>query len=614
MDRSDSRHRRSVGTRDHDESTRDERWKGGYDDTKAKHRSKENSGSSKKEDKDCRIRDRERSKISDVSKKRDMEYKDVSRKKDVNDREKDKTWEDDKTLKNKTNAKGEQRLKRKSDDASDVVSWVSKIRKLENKRNAENEKALHFEDQDNVTQEEDEDEPPANRHTSRDLVGFKVLDGLDKVVEGGAVVLTLNDQNILADGDINQEVDMLENVEIGEQKRRNEAYKAVKKDTGVYDTFIKETGFEKKMLPQYDDPIVNEGVTLDERGDISGEAEKRIEELRGRIDDASVTPHFEDLTSSEKVSTDYYTTEARFAGLDLGDHGSWSDGKRQDQKEEHERTVAEKRNNAFQFAYMKADEASKALRMEPTVTVQRVQEEEEFAFGADDDLHKSLERARKLALKMKDGTPSGPHAIALFATSNSKNTDAENRDSQENRVVLTETEEFVWSLQRDEEARNLDAEDVAPATSEQEQKSKVGGRAEMKDVIHHVKMAEKEVKPDETIHESSLGKGLSGALQLLKDQGTLKDTVERVGRNMDKKKSKLVGLVNENDDDKKEIRIERTDEYGRTLTLIEAFRQFSHKFHGIMPGKKKQEKRRRQDDGELKVKKRRTLHHSLLKE
>ncbi|GJU51119.1 SART-1 family protein DOT2 [Tanacetum coccineum] len=505
MDRSDSRHRRSVGTRDHDESTRDERWKGGYDDTKAKHRSKENSGSSKKEDKDCRIRDRERSKISDVSKKRDMEYKDVSRKKDVNDREKDKTWEDDKTLKNKTNAKGEH-------DASDVVSWVSKIRKLENKRNAENEKALHFEDQDNVTQEEDEDEPPANRHTSRDLVGFKVLDGLDKVVEGGAVVLTTEYQNILL------------------------------------------------------------WVTLDERGDISGEAEKRIEELRGRIDDASVTPHFEDLTSSEKVSTDYYTTEARFAGLDLGDHGSWSDGKRQDQKEEHERTVAEKRNNAFQFAYMKADEASKALRMEPTVTVQRVQEEEDICVGADYDL------------------------------------------INQNRVVLTETEEFVWSLQRDEEARNLDAEDVAPATSEQEQKSKVGGRAEMKDVIHHVKMAEKEVKPDETIHESSLGKGLSGALQLLKDQGTLKDTVERVGRNMDKKKSKLVGIVNENDDDKKEIRIERTDEYGRTLTLIEAFRQFSHKFHGIMPGKKKQEKRRRQDDGELKVKKRRTLHHSLLKE
>lgn len=30
-------------------------------------------------------------------------------------------------------------------------------------------------------------------------------------------------------------MDMLENVEIGEQKRRNEAYKAAKKKTGIYD-------------------------------------------------------------------------------------------------------------------------------------------------------------------------------------------------------------------------------------------------------------------------------------------------------------------------------------------------------------------------------------------
>lgn len=31
------------------------------------------------------------------------------------------------------------------------------------------------------------------------------------------------------------EMDMLENVEIGEQKRRDEAYKAAKKKTGIYD-------------------------------------------------------------------------------------------------------------------------------------------------------------------------------------------------------------------------------------------------------------------------------------------------------------------------------------------------------------------------------------------
>ncbi|KAI3738330.1 hypothetical protein L2E82_28359 [Cichorium intybus] len=539
----------------------------------------------------------------------------------------------------------EERLKKKSEGGSDILSWVSKSRKIEEKRLSEKEKALQlskmFEEQDNVTQGEDEYEPPARQHTSRDLAGFKVLDGLDKVIEGGAVVLTLKDQSILADGDVNQEIDMLENVEIGEQKRRNEAYKAAKKKPGVYeDKFNDEFGTEKKMLPQYDDPILNEGITLDERGRFGGEAEKKLEELRRRIDGASVTTRFEDLTSTGKVTTDYYTTEemmkfkkpkkkkslrkkdkldldaleaeARSAGLGTGDRGSRADGKRQAQKDEQERSEAEKRNIAFQSAYIKADEASKALRMEQTFTVQTQNaDEDSLVFGDDDDdLNKSLQRARKVALmKQDDVAPSGPHAIALLASSVGKNAEVESGEAQENKVVFTEMEEFVWGLQLDEEAHNPDAEDVfmeddvAPTSSEQEQKGKEGGWEAVKDEVEDVKMAEEEedVKPDETIHESSLGKGLSGALQLLKDRGTLKDTVEWGGRNMDKKKSKLVGLVNENDD-KKEIRIERTDEYGRILTPKEAFRLISHKFHGKGPGKMKQEKRMRQYHEELKVK------------
>lgn len=135
---------------------------------------------------------------------------------------------------------------------------------------------------------------------------------------------------------------------------------------------------------------------------------------------------------------------------------------------------------------------------------------------------------------------------------------------------MQHVESFIYMFT---EAHNPDAEDVfmeedvASPPSEQEQKGKDDGGAEVKDDIKDEKMADEEedVKPDETIHESSLGKGLSGALRLLKDRGTLKDTVEWGGRNMDKKKSKLVGIVNENDD-KKEIRIERTDEYGRIVS------------------------------------------------
>ncbi|KAF8035663.1 hypothetical protein BT93_C1634 [Corymbia citriodora subsp. variegata] len=106
--------------------------------------------------------------------------------------------------------------------------------------------------------------------------------------------------------------------------------------------------------------------------------------------------------------------------------------------------------------------------------------------------------------------------------------------------------------------------------------------------------------PDETIREAAVGKGLSGDLKLLRERGTLQEeTVEWSGRNMDKKKSKLEGIA---DHGQKEICIERTDEFGRVLTLKESFRLLSHKFHGKGPGKRKQEKPMKQYREELKLK------------
>ncbi|KAM1676688.1 hypothetical protein EV1_041722 [Malus domestica] len=54
-------------------------------------------------------------------------------------------------------------------------------------------------------------------------------------------------------------VDVLENVEIGEQKQREEAYKAAKRKAGIYDHDEYFNGLEKKFFPQYDDPVPAEG-------------------------------------------------------------------------------------------------------------------------------------------------------------------------------------------------------------------------------------------------------------------------------------------------------------------------------------------------------------------
>lgn len=112
-------------------------------------------------------------------------------------------------------------------------------------------------------------------------------------------------------------------------------------------------------------------------------------------------------------------------------------------------------------------------------------------------------------------------------------------------------------------------EDLANINSDQEMKDADNGWTEVQETAEDEAPShenEEEVTPDERIHESTVGKGLAGALKLLKDRGTLKETIEWGGRNMDKKKSKLVGLVG--GDATKEIRIERTDEYGRIVSVL----------------------------------------------
>ncbi|TKY68478.1 SART-1 family protein DOT2 [Spatholobus suberectus] len=367
----------------------------------------------------------------------------------------------------------EARTKKQTEADSEISAWVNKSRKLEKERAMQLSKI--FEEQDNIAVEGSDDEDTA-QHTDN-LAGVKVLHGLDKVMEGGTVVLTIKDQPVLADGDVNEDVDMLENVEIGEQKRRDEAYKAAKKKTGIYDDkFNDDPSLEKKILPQYDDPAAEEGLTLDEKGRFSGEAEKKLEELRRRLTGVS-TNTFEDLTSSGKVSSDYYTheemlkfkkpkkkkslrkkdkldinaleAEAVSSGLGVGDLGSRKDVSRQAIKDEQERLEAEMRNNAYQSAYAKADEASKLLRMELTQNVKTEEDETPVFVDDDEDLRKSLEKVRRLALKKQEEEgASGPQAIALLATSNHNNeTDDQNPtagESRENKVVFTEMEEFVW--------------------------------------------------------------------------------------------------------------------------------------------------------------------------
>jgi U4/U6.U5 tri-snRNP-associated protein 1 len=154
----------------------------------------------------------------------------------------------------------------------------------------------------------------------------------------------------------------------------------------------------------------------------------------------------------EKLDLDALEAEAIASGLGAADRGSRNDGKRQSAREVEQKADAEKRSTAYQAAISKAEEASKALRQEklPGKPV----EEEELVFGDDyEDLQKSLEQARKLSLRKQDeAAGSGPQSVAELAAANKDQGDADaaEGDAQQNKVVITEMEEFVWGLQLNE--------------------------------------------------------------------------------------------------------------------------------------------------------------------
>lgn len=198
-------------------------------------------------------------------------------------------------------------------------------------------------------------------------------------------------------------------------------------------------------------------------------------QLRRRIQGVQANNSTEDLNLSAKITSDYFTqeemlqfkkpkkkkksirkkekldldaleAEALSAGLGVEDLGSRKDGRRQAIREEQEKSEAEMKNKAYQSAYAKAEEAIKSLRMEQTRPVKLEEENEEPIADDEDDLYKSLERARKLALKKQEAS-SGPEAIARLATSQTANEQSTtNEDSEEKKVVITELQEFVWGL------------------------------------------------------------------------------------------------------------------------------------------------------------------------
>ncbi|KAH0927241.1 hypothetical protein HID58_019497 [Brassica napus] len=95
---------------------------------------------------------------------------------------------------------------------------------------------------------------------------------------------------------------------------------------------------------------------------------------------------------------------------------------------------------------------------------------------------------------------------------------------------------------------------------------------------------------DGVMREVDVGTGLSGALKLLREQGTFKE-IKSSSKHHVRVRDINHGKDNRFKDAFKDIRIDRVDECGRIMTEKEAFKKLCHGFHGKKPGKRKQEKR-----------------------
>ncbi|KAM1471708.1 hypothetical protein ACFX14_042167 [Malus domestica] len=257
----------------------------------------------------------------------------------------------------------------------------------------------------------------------------------------------------------------------------------------------------------------------------------------------------------QKLDVDALEAEAVSAGLGAADLGSRNGAHRQGVREEKERLEAERRDNIYKVAYAKADEASKSLQLleQKVLSVKADQEYNEFnVISADDeeeDLYMSLERARKSALRTNDEkeekASGGPEAIAFLATTSTGRSQIQNAaDDDRNRI---------------------------PSSSEDH-----SGEKKTKNTLILLQRTIRRRRAFQ-MEFFAVGKGLSGALKLLKERGSLE-----VKHDTDA--------------------VRMTDELGRPMTQKEAYNRLSHAFHRKGPGKRKQEKRRKQFEKEQKLK------------
>lgn len=522
------------------------------------------------------------------------------------------------------------------DDVGGAAAWVNKSRKIEQKKKAEAARqaaltASRFDEQDDIDEDEEDE------YSAKDLKGLKVRHKADELLDGQTVVLTLKDQGILDEkGALADGADELENVNLAEEWKRQQARDASKQKKGP--DFIDSLDDEPKkgLLTKYDDAEEADAMVLDETGEAVDEKKKKQEQIRKMLEATQ-----QSLQGARKVADEYLTQEelaartkpkkkikkkdkklrkkqaaelagileagAEAAGTDLGSRQSKQDDKAAKQKE-----LMASKDARYDNALSKAQVASEKLREKP--------KEDQWDEEDDNDLYASLAQARRVALESKK-----PDFASLAAEVASRRTQDEAPAVQEaatdDSLILNDTAEFCRAIAVVEEEP---ASQPAPSKGHKDAKVDLGDVemdegdedgpvVEDLDGLRKADEDEDEDKDEADEDAGGIGKeilagrGLAATLNLLKGTGSLDQHVTLGGRTNDKKKGALLGVWDDKNvptdkDWNFGFKLDKEDEWGRKLTPKEAFRVFSWKFHGKAPGKMKVEKRIKKAEEELKMK------------
>lgn len=526
------------------------------------------------------------------------------------------------------------------DEFDDISEWVDKNREKEKlKKEAEKRSKLleEMDEQFGVSEliRKETDDGKKKMYTSKNLKGLRVEHDFEKFNEGKTVILTLKDNDVLA-----EDGDTLVNVNMLDDERYNKNIENRKKNPNhygynVYEDDVDEFGqpIGRDVLSKYDEEITGPSrkrFTLGETVEEEQASKRRLLEVKAKLSGSKLETLNDSLL---KLASDTYT-ETEMASF-------------KKPKKKKVRKLRQKLDVKDLLPLAdpnpSRDFGSRSGRRHPEDThtrddssPERLSSDTKMEDDEEDELNQILSKARRL----KQTESVIIKSLSETVVKNEIKTEYDSGDESNGKlfdsITLNATAEFCRTLgdiptygmsgNRDVDAREMmefeeenggNGEQVSyePSTGTWNSVNPEQERPALDKPLEITEVAILDEEPD-------VGTGMAAALKLALSKGYLEKeesnrpsntrmahlqaknySIEDKAHEHDDKFSRRdrfhagpISEFKEKDNYKPNVKLEYIDDNGHLLNEKEAFRYLSHKFHGKGPGKNKIEKRLKKNE------------------